>query len=168
MKSLALLFFLLPAVCLGKTDYLNPDFVEDTTPWEEVAAALPGTPKEENLVPIEVSSATSNKFMIDTASISVGKDGVVRYTVVIESSRGARTVNYEGLRCETMERKIYAFGQADGKWTENNRTAWEGIKVRSVLSYHKTLYDETFCDLGIPIRSAEEAVRKLKRAAGAY
>lgn len=168
MKFLALFISLLPAVCLGKTEYLNPDFVEDTSTWEEFAASLPPYPKDEKLIQLNVSAATSNKFMIDAASISVGKDQVVRYTVVIESTRGARTVNYEGLRCETMERKIYAFGQADGKWTENRRAAWEGIKVRSLLSYHKPLFEEIFCDLGIPIRDAEEGVRKLKRAAGGF
>ena len=159
---------MLPALCFGKAEVLNPDFVEDTTPWEEIAAKLPAYPKDENLVPFNVSSATANKFMIDTASLSVGKDGVVRYTVMIESPRGARTVNYEGLRCETMERKIYAFGQAGGKWAENKYAVWENIKLRSLLSYHKALFEDIFCDVGIPIRSAEEGVRKLKRAAGGY
>lgn len=175
MKLLAyFLLLLLPAVCLGKNTVPNPDlminqnYVEDTTAWEEIAASLPAYPKNENLVAFEVSSATSNKFMIDTASISVGKDDVVRYTIVIESPRGARTVNHEGLRCETMERKIYAFGQADGKWTENKRAAWESIKVRSLLSYHKALFEDIFCDVGVPVRSAEEAVRKLKQPAGGY
>lgn len=168
MKLLPIFLLMLPAVCLGKTEYLNPDFVEDTTPWEEIAAKLPAYPKNENLVPFDVSSAATNKYMIDTASLSVGKDGVVRYSVVIESPRGARTVNYEGLHCDRAERKIYAFGQADGKWTENKRAAWEGIKVRSLLSYHKTLFEELFCDLGIPIRDAEEGVRRLKRAAGVF
>lgn len=168
MKYLALIFFLLPASCLAKSEYLNPDFVEDTTPWEEIAASLPAYPKTENLVPIVVSSATSNRFMVDTESISVGKDGVVRYTVVIESPRGARTVNYEGLRCETMERKIYAFGQADGKWTENKRASWEDIKRRSLLSYHKPLFEGVFCDLGFPIKDANEGIRKLKEAAGSF
>jgi len=168
MKLLPIFLLVLPAVCLGKTEYLNPDFVEDTTPWAEIAASLPAYPKNENLVPFDVSSATANKFMIDTASLSVGKDGVVRYTVVIESPRGARTVNYEGLRCDTAERKIYGFGQPSGKWTENKRAAWESIKLRSLLSYHKTLFEELFCDNGIPIGSVEEGVRNLKRAAGAF
>lgn len=168
MKLLALSLLVLPAVCLGRTEYLNPDFVEDTTPWEEIAASLPAYPKNENLVLFNVSSATSNKFMIDTASLSVGKDGVVRYTVVIESPHGARTVNYEGLRCDTAERKIYGFGQSGGKWTENKRAAWETIKLRSLLSYHKTLFEELFCDNSLPIASAEEGVRNLKRAAGAF
>lgn len=168
MKLLAISLLALPAVCLARTEYLNPDFVEDTTPWEEIAASLPAYPGNENLVPLTVSSATGNKFLIDAASVSVGKDGVVRYTVVIESPRGARTVNYEGLRCETAERKIYGFGQADGKWTENKRVAWERIKLRSPLSYHKPLFEEIFCDIGIPVRDAETGVRRLKRSAGGY
>lgn len=162
------LFFLLAMLpgLAPAAEYLNPDFVEDDKPWEELAAQLPAAPKKENLVPLVVSSATSNRFMIDAASISVGKDGVVRYIVVIESPRGARTVNFEGLRCATAERKIYAFGQTDGRWTENKRAAWEGIKQRSLLSYHKALFEDVFCDLGIAVGSAEEAVRRLKRAGG--
>jgi hypothetical protein len=168
MRLLTVFLLMLPAVCLGKTEYLNPDFVEDTTPWVEIAASLPDYPKKENLVPFAVSSATANKFMIDTASLSVGKDGVVRYTVVIESPSGARTVNYEGLRCDTAESKIYAFGQDDGKWAQNKRATWEGIKLRSALSYRKALFEDLFCDVGVPIRDAEEGIRKLKRAAGNY
>lgn len=163
MKPLALLLFLLPAVCLGKTEYLNPDFVEDNKSWEEIATSLPPYPKNENLVAFNVSSATSNKFMIDTASLSVGKDGVVRYSVVIESPRGARTVNFEGMRCSTSEYKIYGFGQPDGSWTENKRAAWEPFKQRSLLSYHKALFEDYFCPDWIAIRDAEQGIRNLKR-----
>lgn len=172
MKLLAIPLLVLPAICFGST-LPSPDIVPNTNyveeaPWEEMVASLPAYPKNENLLPFKVSSATNNKFMIDSASISVGTDKVVRYTVVIESPRGARTVNYEGLRCETMERKIYGFGQTDGKWTENKRAAWESIKLRSLLSYHKALYEDIFCDVGIAVWSAEEAVRKLKQSAGGY
>lgn len=173
MKMLAISLLLLPALCFGKPLNINPEqqfnknYAEDT-PWEEIAATLPAYPKNENLVPFFVTSASGNKFMIDVASISLGKDDVLRYTVVIESPSGARTVNYEGLRCESAERKIYAFGQADGKWSENKRAAWEVIKVRSQLSYHKPLFEDIFCDRGIPPRNTEEAVRKFKQSAGGY
>lgn len=173
MKLLAITLLLLPAVCMADRSITDPDtlpntnYVEDA-PWEEIAARLPAYPKNESLLPFNVSSATNNKFMIDAASISVGNDRVVRYTVVIDSPRGARTVNYEGLRCATMERKIYAFGQSDGKWTENKRAAWEGIKLRSLLSYHKALAEDIFCDLEVPVWNAEEAVRNLKQSAGSY
>jgi hypothetical protein len=162
-KALVMFLLLLPAVSFGKKEYLNPDFVEDNTPWEEIAAQLPAYPKDENLVSFNVSSATGNKFMVDTASLSVGKDGVVRYTVVIESPRGARTVNYEGMRCDTGEYKIYGFGQADGSWTENKRASWEPFKQRSLLSYHKALSEDYFCPDWIAIRDAEQGIRNLKR-----
>jgi hypothetical protein len=163
-RLLALLLF---PLAVNAAEILNPDYVEqDTKPWEELAAHLPPYPREENLLPFTVSSATSNKFMIDAASLSLGADLVIRYTVVIESPRGARTVSYEGLRCESAERKIYGFGHPDGKWTENKRAAWEGIKVRSLLSYHKPLFEEYFCPNGIRIRNAEEGIRNLKRGGG--
>ena len=163
MKRLfILLLFLLPGLALA-VEYLNPDFVEDDTPWEEVAAKLPAYPKNENLIAFEVSSATPNKFMIDTVSLSVGTDGVVRYTVVIESPRGARTVNYEGMRCDPAEYKIYGFGQEDGKWTENKRAAWQPFKQRSLLSYHKALFEDHFCPDWIRIKDAAEGIRNLKR-----
>lgn len=171
MRLFPILLLLLPAVAFGKNPVPNPDlmfnsnFSEDTTPWEEMAASLPAYPKNENLVSFFVTAASGSKFMIDAAAVSLGKDDVVRYTVVIESSRGARTMNYEGLRCATMERKIYAFGQPDGKWSENKRAAWEVIKVRSQLSYHKPLFEDIFCDRGMPPADAEDAVRKLKQAA---
>lgn len=174
MKHLVITLLLLPGICFGNRAITDPDtlpnkdFVEDTAPWEERAASLPAYPRDESLVPINVSSAASNKHMIDTASLSVGNDKVIRYTIVIDSPRGARTVNYEGLRCDTAERKIYAFGQSDGKWTENKRATWEGIKVRSLLSYHKILFEDIFCELGIPIGSIEEGVQKLKQQARGF
>lgn len=173
MKKLLLLLLIPFSVMAAGPHVLHPSyepnsgFIEDDTrPWEEIAAALPPYPKNETLIEFSVSSATANKFMVDAASLSVSDDGVIRYTVVIDSPRSARTVSYEGLRCETGERKIYGFGQADGKWTKNKYAAWEGIKLRSLLSYHKPLFEEYFCPNWIRIRDAEEGIRNLKRGGG--
>lgn len=168
MKLLAIILLMLPAVCMGDRSITDPDtmpnpnYVEDTTPWKEFAASLPAYPKNENLIPFDVSSATANKFMIDAASLSVGEDGVVRYTVVIESPRGARTVNFEGMRCDPPEFKIYGFGQENGEWTENKRAAWQPFKMRSLLSYHKALFEDHFCPNWIRIMDAEEGIYNLK------
>jgi hypothetical protein len=163
MKFPVLFLLILPAVCFGKKEYLNPDFVEDTIPWEEITASLPPYPKDENLVQFNVSSATANRYLIDIASLSVGKDGVVRYTVVIASPRGARTVNFEGIRCDPAEYKIYGFGQENGTWNENKRAAWQPFKQRSLLSYHKALFEDHFCPDWIRIKDTEEGIRNLKR-----
>lgn len=171
MKKLLLLLSVPLVVQAAGPHVLNPGYepksgyVEDdaTGPWKELAASLPPFPKDENLFEFNVSSATSNKFMIDTASISVGSDQVVRYTVVVESPRGARTINYEGMRCEPAEYKIYAFGQTDGKWTGNTRAKWEPFKTRSLLSYHKALFEDHFCPNELTIRDAKEGINNLKR-----
>lgn len=139
-------------------------FEDDSKPWQEVQALLPSYPKEENLLAFAMSSATANRYAIDAASLSVGTDGVVRYTVVIDSPRGARTVNFEGMRCDPSEYKIYAFGHADNNWSKNRYAKWEPYKLRSLLSYHKALYEDYFCPNGIGVKNAAEAIRNLKRA----
>lgn len=162
MKILPALLLCLPLVAhaeWGKFDY---EFEADK-PWVELSAQLPLYPKAENLVEFNVSSATRNRHFVDTDSISVGEDKVVRYTVVIETTGGAKNVSFEGLRCETAERRLYAYGHADGTWSKARNAGWEGIKLRSLLSYHKALYEDHFCPDGINARDAGAAVRSLQR-----
>lgn len=82
--------------------------------WQEFAVQLPPQPKAENLVVFYVGPTTTMKFAIDVNSLSTGTDGMVRYTLISTSSSGAENVNYEGIRCQTAERKLYAFGHQDG------------------------------------------------------
>jgi hypothetical protein len=105
-------------------------------------------------------------LFVDTASISVGKDRVVRYTVVIEATGGARNVSFEGLRCESGERRLYAYGHPDGTWSKARarNAGWETIKFRSLLSYQKALFEDHFCPDGIRVKDGAEAVRNLKQA----
>jgi hypothetical protein len=144
-------------------DMSSSTFEDDSKPWQEVQAQLPAYPKQENLLAFNVSSATDNSYSIDTASIVIGEDEVVRYTVVIDSPHGARTVNFEGMRCDPTEFKIYAFGHADNTWSKNRYAKWEGYKLRSLLSYHKALFEDHFCINGLRVRTVQEAIANLKR-----
>jgi len=163
MKILTALLLMLPLTVYAEWGQFDFEF-ESEKPWVELSAQLPPTPKAENLVEFNVSSATRNRHFVDTASISVGEDKVVRYTVVIEAVGGARNVAFEGLRCATGERRLYAYGQPDGTWSKARNAQWEDIKFRSLLSYHKALYEDYFCPDGINVRDAKEAVRKLRQA----
>ena len=140
------------------------DFDQDK-PWAEVAVKLPLFPKDENLISFDVSSATRNRHFVDANSISVGEDQVIRYTVVVEAAGGARNVSFEGLRCESGERRLYAYGHPDSTWSKARNAGWEGIKFRSLLSYRKALFEDHFCPDGIRVRDGAEAVRNLRRAA---
>ena len=160
MKILPILLLLLPLTAYAEWGEFDHEFEADK-PWVELSAKLPPYPKAENLIEFDVSSATRNRHFIDTASISVGEDKVVRYTVVIEASGGAKNVLFEGMRCATGERRLYAYGQPDGTWSRARESGWEAIKFRSLLSYRKALYEYYFCPDGINVPDAKEAVRNL-------
>lgn len=164
MKMLPVLMLCLPIVAHAEWGEFEHEFEQDK-PWVEVAAQLPLYPKAENLIEFNVSSATRNRHFIDKESISVDADNVVRYTVVIEAAGGARNVSFEGLRCESGERRLYAYGHADGTWSKARDAGWENIKLRSLLSYRKPLFEELFCPNGIRVRDGKEAVQNLQRAA---
>ncbi len=164
MKTLLTLFLCLPFAAHAEWGQFEFEFDQDK-PWSEVVVQLPAYPKAENLIPFNASSATRNRHFIDADSISVGEDKVVRYTVVIEAAGGAKNVSFEGLRCESGERRLYAYGHPDGTWSKARNVKWEGIKFRSLLSYHKALYEDHFCPDGIRVKDGKEAAQNLRRAA---
>jgi len=111
---------------------------------QEVALQLPGAPKAENLLTFYTSGTQT--FAIDKQSVSVEKDGSVRYTLVATSSSGAKNVSYEAIRCESYERKLYAFGRSDGSWSASRRKEWDRISNAGANKQHHVLYTEYFCD----------------------
>lgn len=148
----------------GKFDY---DFDEEK-PWVEIEAQLPAYPKDENLLPLFVSAATDNRFFVDSASISVGGDGVVRYTLIVKSSAGAVNVSFEGIRCASHERKLYAFGRKEGGWSKSRFAKWEPIGYQDRNRQHHVLYDDFFCPNQIIVKDPQEAVDLLKRGFKPY
>lgn len=124
---------------------LNQGFEENEQPWQEAAIQLPAAPKAENLAEFEVSGTTTLRFAVDVASISVGEDGVVRYTLVSRSPSGAQGISYEGIRCESYEKKLYAFGQKDGSWTRSRRDQWDLITGTVANRQHAALARDYFC-----------------------
>lgn len=143
----------------------DPDFDEEyeTRKWQEVEVQLPAAPKAEALLPFYVSAVTDNRFLVDGGSLSVGSDGVVRYILVILTPGGARNVTFEGMRCETRERRIYASGRLDGSWSKSRNNEWTRIQDVPANRYHAALFLEYFCPDGIAVRTADEARGALLR-----
>lgn len=144
---------------------LLADFEEDydSKRWQEVEVQLPAPPRQDRLLPFYVSAVAENRFYVDGSSLSVGSDGVVRYVLVILTPQGGRNVSYEGMRCETRERRIYASGRADGSWSKSRNNDWVRIADQSVNRHHAALYLEYFCPIGIAVRTPEEARDALLR-----
>lgn len=158
---LSLPLFASPAALAGWGDF---EFEFDNEkPWVELQARLPAYPKLDAALPFFVSSATDNKFFIDPPSISVGEDNVVRYTLIVKSPEGAVNITFEGIRCATEEKKIYAFGHPDGKWSRNRYAKWSQIRYQDRNRQHHVLYDDFFCPGGIIAKDANEIVSALRR-----
>lgn len=135
----------------------------DDRPWEEAATALPAFPHDADLLPFDVSAATSNRFFIDGKTLNPGSDGVVRYVLVIKTGGGATNVSFEGIRCHAREYKLYATGRHDRTWGPLLAGDWRQIVYKDRNRHHTVLSRDFFCPAGVPIQSAEEGRDALRR-----
>jgi hypothetical protein len=134
----------------------------DTKPWQEIEVGLPAFPEPENLIPFEVGAVRNMRFLIDEKSISVDSDEVIRYSLVVISSSGAQNISFEGMRCATGERRMYALGRADGTWSKARGNPWTRIRGGN-NSHHVALFSDYFCAVGQrAIMAPEDAVRVLR------
>jgi CNP1-like family len=139
----ALLQVALPASAQWKDwDY---DLDQEKKPWEELQAQLPTYPKSENLLKFDTGANTSNSYFVDAASLSVGEDQVVRYTLVVKTGGGATNVSFEGIHCDKGRLRVYAFGHANSQWSRARDSNWRPIVYREVNGHHNALYREYMC-----------------------
>lgn len=131
---------------------------------EDKDVKLPALPDYNALLPFEVSKASNLTFAVDPKSVAVGKDGAVRYTVVITSPAGARNVRYEGIRCGDGQMwKTYAAIDEDGTaWEPDSSTDWEQIEYNTLNAYHNTLARDFFCDFSTVAGDTRTIVENIK------
>jgi hypothetical protein len=123
--------------------------------WVEQEPALPAYPSAANLVQFYVGPVTPNDFFVDLQSISIGADGVVRYAIVTRTRGGAENATFEGIRCATDERRIYAIGRADGTWAKARQSQWQPISFNQYNRQRAALSEDYLCDRGTPLRSVD-------------
>ena len=132
-------------------------------PWEEQKLQLPPIPAAENLVRVQVDDAQGFTFFVDSASVSVGTDDVVRYTLVALSESGATNISFEGIKCKTRERRLYAIGRADHTWSPARSPQWTPISELPVNRAQAVLFSEYFCPARIIVRNTDDARKVLKQ-----
>lgn len=172
MKLIHLFFkvgicFLLSLSLLAQAQYRTIDPADENDPdaprvWMDAEIQIPESPPSTELKPFFVSNHTPLTFAIDAQSLSIGKDDVIRYVLVITSPSGAKQVNYEGLRCEKYEWRLYATLQAEGKWARTPNSRWQVVKSNTYNRYHAALIQDAFCENAIPRRDSKEILRLLK------
>jgi hypothetical protein len=121
---------------------------------------LPAYPERRELIEFAVDAAGGFRFFIDPASLSVGSDGEVRYVLVARSAEGGENVSFEGMRCNSAELRLYAFGRG-GAWT-GMPGEWRSMRERGAQRWHTTLFREFFCPQKDPIRNVREGIQALR------
>lgn len=129
--------------------------------WKESETTIPSYPRDADLLAVPPELADTVQIFIDRRSISRAADRVARFSLVVESASGARSVFYEGLRCETREYKTYALGSAEGKFQPSKEAAWRKIPRPAMNAFRHQLYHRFICDEHSSARAPEDIVRLL-------
>ena len=95
--------------------------------WQETEAPPPPAVKLAGLIALDIPGS-SLRFGVAPASVSVGRDGVVRYVVISSSSSGVVNAMYEGVRCSTGEFRIYARHDPQIGWKPVKDSSWRSLQ----------------------------------------
>jgi hypothetical protein len=143
---------------LAQTDDSDSNQIKTESP-----VVLPAAAQKNNLLPFYVSPTTTMDFAVDAKSLSVTPEGIVRFVLVITSQSGATNISYEGIRCSTAEKKLYAIGQLNGAWSLARRDAWNPIIDSGPNRYHAALTKDYFCEMEIVAGKAEVIIDRLRK-----
>lgn len=160
----------LGAACLSplaQAEYHNERFNQNYVweadkPWEEKPIPLPAYPDGAHWQSFEVGPTTRNQHAIDTHTLSIGEDGVVRFALRVQSPDGAETLTFDGLRCETREHKRYAIGRSDTQtWSPSRLAQWRRLEQGQAVL--RTVEEDYLCPDRSPARNVAEVIKRMKQ-----
>lgn len=114
---------------------------------KELEVTLPRYPDSETLIRFPTDRA-NGEVWVDGKTLSTDNDGVVRYALMIRSAGGAENTSFEGLRCATGERRVYAYGRktaAATTWAPSRVSVWTLIEDHRINRYHFEFWRDVFC-----------------------
>lgn len=137
---------------------LDPD-------WKELDEKPPATFSTDKLLPIEMPRYLSVKLGIDPDSLTLSKDGIVRYVVVAVSSSGNINASYEGIWCRAGEVKTYARAGNDGKWEAVDKPQWKALSASQPSMHALALARHGICEgRSASGHSPQAILRKLRQS----
>ncbi|MDQ3187178.1 MAG: CNP1-like family protein [Pseudomonadota bacterium] len=161
MKKLLISLCFLPIAASAQQKGFEYEF-DHERPWVELQTQLPAYPNPENLLQFDAGPVSTNLHYIDAPSITVGEDGVVRFILVTKSPQGAMNVSYEGIRCQTVEKRTYAFARLDKTWGRPRISKWMGLENIAQNYAQRALARYFFCPGVLMVKDPQEAIDALK------
>ncbi len=141
---------------------------EEAAPWKEGAYTIPPVPTDADLVTLDIAEPGSAfTVAVDVNHLSVGEDGVVRYSVALTSDSGVRNLFFEGTRCSIRAYITYAYS-SDGKaFQEMTRPEWRSPPSRGNGAFRNLLRENFFCSemqQPLSVEEMRERIRNPPRA----
>jgi hypothetical protein len=130
--------------------------------WKESQVPPPPAFDAGKLVPLEVAASSALSFGIDPATLSLTKEGIVRYVVVASSRTGALNAMYEGIRCSTSEYKVYARYNPGSGWNAVTEPTWQSLYSASPSRHTLNIARAGVCRGNAPNLTVEQIVRDLR------
>lgn len=129
--------------------------------FKEGVTTMPlNPPNQSTLQPFYVSERTIFKFAVDTDSILIGADGVTRYIVVLTAPSGSVQAQYEGIRCDSFQWRLYG-NLENGVWKENPLSSWRGIQSNVPNRYQAALAQGAFCNFNNQEKNIKTVIQAL-------
>jgi hypothetical protein len=129
--------------------------------FKEGATAMPlNPPNKSTIQSFYVSERTIFKFAVDTGSILIGNDGITRYIVILTSPNGNSQVQYEGIRCDSFEWRLYGTFE-NNVWKENPLSSWRAIQSNVPNRYQAALAQGAFCNFDSQEKNIKTIIHSL-------
>ena len=141
-------------------------FAQQTAPKPAAKAAqsvLAPAYGKSGLIALDVGPDHALKFGVDPTTLSISKDGIVRYVIVASSDTGATNAMYEGIRCSTGEFTTYARATTAGSWDAVQDPEWVSLYANMPSRHALVLAEQGACNGTAPASSVQAIIRQLKR-----
>lgn len=123
---------------------------------------LPALPAEADLIALPPGPRSDLRFMVDARSVRVLPGGELRYTFVVVSASGSRSVSYEQMRCESREWRLLAVGSAGATWAPARAPRWRLLPDGDAFGQRAVLHKDIFCPSRVAVGDVREAVSALR------
>jgi CNP1-like family len=141
--------------------WASAQLAADDPDWKEAEVPPPPAFDLKKLVPVEMSVQSELKWGVDPATVMIGRDSVVRYVVVAQSSSGVVNAMYEGIRCSKAEFRRYARHNPSSGWVKSSSSEWTPFRQAGILRHPEILARSGMCDGAAPPTTVNDAMRRL-------
>jgi CNP1-like family len=155
--------FALMALLLGTAATAASD-----SEWKEDAPTAAPAFQRDRLLRLDVSASSDLRYGIDPATLTLGRDGVVRYVLVVTSPSGALNAAYDGVHCGRGEVKTYArwspgTSSESGHWILAGQAEWRSLFSGYATRPALVLARAALCDGTATNGNPERMLRDLRQ-----